>query len=98
MAQITWTEPALQQLNDLAEYIELSNPDAARNLISTIFSKIERLESFPESGKEVAELEGFGYREVIVNPCRVFYKIDTDTVYILHILRQEQDLRRYILD
>jgi toxin ParE1/3/4 len=34
---------------------------------------------------------------VIVNPCRVLYKIDGDDVSVLHVMRQERDLRKYIL-
>ena len=97
MAQIKWTEPALQDLYEIAEYIDFSNPDAAQRLILKIFASVERLEQFPESGKEVVELEGFDYREVVVNPCRVFYKIDSEEVFILHVMRQEQDLKRFIL-
>ncbi|MFQ3324985.1 MAG: toxin ParE1/3/4 [Pseudomonadales bacterium] len=37
------------------------------------------------------------YREVNINPCRIFYKIDSDIVYILHVMRQERDLRRFLL-
>jgi len=37
------------------------------------------------------------YREVVVNPCRIFYKVDKDSVYILHVLRQERDLRKFLL-
>ncbi|SFX44765.1 type II toxin-antitoxin system RelE/ParE family toxin [Marinospirillum alkaliphilum] len=51
MAEIIWTEPALQELNALAEYIALDNSDAARNLVQKVFKKTERLENFPESGR-----------------------------------------------
>lgn len=98
MAQIKWTEPALQDLYEIAEYIDFSNPTAAQALIVNVFSAVERLEQFSESGKEVIELKGLGYREVVVNPCRVFYKIDCETVFVMHVLRQERDLKRYILD
>lgn len=97
MAQVVWTETALANLNDIAEYIAISNFSAAAQLVETVFDKIQRLEQFPESGRKPAEIEEFNYREVIVNPCRVFYKIDGDEVYILYILRQERDLRRYLL-
>ncbi|WP_274011880.1 type II toxin-antitoxin system RelE/ParE family toxin, partial [Vibrio parahaemolyticus] len=47
MAEIIWTEPALSDLNDIAEYIALENIVAAKQLVQTIFSKVERLEAFP---------------------------------------------------
>ncbi len=97
MVEVIWTEPALENLNDIAEYIHLSNPLAASRLVENVFNSIQRLELFPESGRTPKELEELNYREVVVNPCRVFYKIDAGSVYILHVLRQERDLRRYLL-
>lgn len=97
MAQIIWTEPALDNLNDIAEYIAVSNIYAAKQLVNNVFNKIQRLEQFPESGKIPEEIEKLNYREVVVNPCRVFYKIEGDLVYIIHVLRQERDLRKFIL-
>lgn len=97
MAEIIWTEPALNDLNELAEYIALSNLAAAKSLTQKVFNKISRLENHPESGKVPIELKGFSYREVVVNPCRIFYKLDNNQVYILHVMRQERDLRKFLL-
>ena len=97
MAEIIWTNPALDDLNDIAEYIALSNLLSAKKLVSKIFDKVERLEMLPESGKKPIELTSLNYREVIVNPCRIFYKIDNDKVYILNVMRQERDLRKFLL-
>ncbi|UZE97297.1 type II toxin-antitoxin system RelE/ParE family toxin [Alkalimarinus alittae] len=97
MAQITWTEPALENLNDIAEYIAVSNPYAAKQLVENVFSKVQRLEQFPDSGRVPEEISTLNYREVVVNPCRVFYKVDNDSVYILHVMRQERDLRKFLL-
>ena len=97
MAQIIWTEPALEDLNDIAEYIHLSNPIAARSLVNSVFEKTERLEDFPESGRIPKELDNLNYREVVVNPCRIFYKYESGEVFILHVMRQERDLRKLLL-
>jgi toxin ParE1/3/4 len=97
MAQIIWTEPALNNLNDIAEYVAVSNPNAARQLVENVFSKVRRLEQFPDSGRTPEEISTLNYREIVVNPCRVFYKVDNDSVYILHLLRQERDLRKFLL-
>jgi len=97
MAQIIWTEPALDNLNDIAEYIAVSNLVAAKQLVERVFSKVQRLEQFPDSGRMPEEISNLNYREVVVNPCRVFYKVDRNSVYILHVLRQERDLRKFLL-
>ncbi|QOD71212.1 type II toxin-antitoxin system RelE/ParE family toxin, partial [Vibrio navarrensis] len=41
MAEVIWTEPALSDLNDIAEYIALENVVAAKQLVQAIFSKVE---------------------------------------------------------
>jgi toxin ParE1/3/4 len=97
MAEVIWTSPAFDDLNDIAEYIAVSKINAAKNLVQKVFDKISRLENHPESGKRPEELINLNYREVNINPCRIFYKIDSDIVYILHVMRQERDLRRFLL-
>lgn len=97
MVEVIWTSPALVELNDIAEYIALSNIPAAKNWVQKVFDKISRLENHPESGKRPQELVNLNYREVNVNPCRILYKVDSDKVYILHVMCQERDLRRFLL-
>lgn len=98
MAQIIWTDPALSDLDEIAEYIALSNPFAAANLVSEVFAKIERLEQFPKSGKPALEIPELNYREVFVSPCRIFYRLTQDFVYIVHICREERSLRKFLIE
>ena len=98
MAQVIWTEPALSDLNEIAEYIALDNFDAAAGLVQEVFSAVERLEMHPESGRHPPELEKkTRYREIIIGPCRVFYRLDSDKVYILYVMRGERELRVFLL-
>jgi len=97
MAEIIWTNPALEDLNDIAEYIALSNLQASKKWVKKVFDNVDRLETFPESGKKPLELSHLNCREVVVNPCRIFYKIDNEKVFILHVMRQERDLRKFLL-
>ncbi|MEJ2763355.1 type II toxin-antitoxin system RelE/ParE family toxin [Photobacterium sp. MCCC 1A19761] len=97
MAEVIWTDPALSDLNETAEYIALDNLVAAKLLVQSVFEKVERLELFPESGRIPPELQHLSYREVVVSPCRVFYKQEGDTVFILHVMREERDLRKFLL-
>lgn len=98
MAQVIWTEPALSDLNEIAEYIALDNFDAAAHLVQEVFSFVERLEQHPKSGRRPPELERkTRYREVIVGPCRVFYRVESSKVYILYVMRGERELRVFLL-
>lgn len=98
MAQIIWTEPALSELNEIAEYIALDNITAAKKLVQQVFLVIDRLEDHPESGRCPPELERESrYREVIVGPCRIFYRVEGVKVHILYVMRAERELRVYLL-
>jgi len=98
MAELIWTEAALSDLNEIAEYIALVNPAAARALVQRVFSAVERLERHPDSGKVPAELENSRYREVICGPCRIFYRHSKRQVLILYIMRSERELRNFVLE
>lgn len=98
MAQVIWTAPALSDLNEIADYIALDNFRAAQRLVQRVFSSVERLEQFPKSGRKPPELEGSRYREIIIGPCRVFYRSEQDKVFILYVMRGERQLRKYLID
>jgi toxin ParE1/3/4 len=97
MAEIVWTEPALDELEQIAEYIALDNLSAAKGLVLAVFDKVARLKAHPESGRVPEELVGMNYREVVVTPCRIFYRVEEERVFILHVMRQERDLRKFLL-
>ena len=98
MARLIWTEPALADLEAIADYIALDNPAAACRLVQQVFASIERLERFPHSGKRPAELPRSPYREVVVAPCRVFYRVENDTVFLLHVMRAERLLQKILIE
>lgn len=98
MARLIWTEPALLDLDEIAEYIALDDPLAASRYVHRVFDRVERLQIHAKSGKRPPELPRSPYREVVVPPCRVFYRIEGETVYILYVMRSERLLRPYLLD
>ena len=98
MAEIIWTEPSLHDLDDIADYIALDKPNAASRFVEKVFNSIDRLATHPLSGKQVEELPNSPYHEIVVAPCRVFYRPDQDAVYILHVMRGERLLRNFLLE
>ncbi|MGV2929833.1 type II toxin-antitoxin system RelE/ParE family toxin [Vreelandella venusta] len=97
MAEVIWTEPALQELDAIAEYIALDNPAAASYLVQDVFDKTERLENFPQSGRIPPELPNSVYREIVVPPCRIFYRESEKQILVLYVMREERQLRAYML-
>ena len=97
MAQVIWTEPALNDLDAIADYIAIENPVAAAELVRIVFEHVEQLEAHPESGSRPPELKRSRYRQIVEPPCRIFYRYDGETVLVLFVMRSEQLLRKRIL-
>lgn len=93
MAEVIWTEPALSDLDAIADYIALENPDAARALVQRVFHHVDQLVDHPRSGSKPPELRGWRYRQIVEPPCRVFYREDCNRVFILYVMRAERLLR-----
>lgn len=90
MARLIWTEPALEDLRGIVDYIALDKPSVAKAYAKEVFSRVERLEMFPDSGKWLEELPDGHYRELIVKPSRIIYRLDGPEVVIFHVCRGER--------
>jgi toxin ParE1/3/4 len=93
MARLIWTEPAIADLEAIADYMALDKPDAATRYVQQVFAAVERLVRFPKSGKVVPEIPHLPYRQVIVPPCRIFYRVEGEDILIVSVMRGEQRLR-----
>ena len=93
MVEVIWTEPALSDLDAIADYIALENPVAAKRLVRRVFKHVDQLRDHPKSGSKPSELEDWSYRQIIEPPCRIFYRFDEKQVFILHVMRSEQPFR-----
>ena len=94
MAEIVWSEPALSDLDAIADYIALESPVAASEFVKRIFNHVEQLADHPESGSRPQEFGRSRYRQIVEPPCRVFYRYDGRKVFILHVIRSERLLRK----
>ena len=73
--RLTWSPTARFDLRDIFAYIAEDDPIAARKFIQGLFHAVERLPSFPESGRIVPEFGDPAIREVIRRPCRIVYRV-----------------------
>lgn len=97
MAEIIWTEPALNDLDAIADYIAIENPVAASEFVRRVFAHVEQLEDHPESGPRPPELGNSRYRQIVEPPCRIFYRYDDEKVLILFVMRAERRLLPSVL-
>lgn len=93
MARLIWTEPALEDLGQIADYIALDDPAAAKRLVRKVFAKAELLESFPEMCPVPHDLPNSRYRHLVVGPLRIFHRIEGDSVLIIYVMRSERLLK-----
>jgi plasmid stabilization system protein ParE len=97
MVEIVWTEPALNDLDAIADYIALDKPEAARALVQRMFAHVEQLAIHPDSGSKPAELSASRYRQIVESPCRVLYRCEGNTLYIVYVMRGERQLTKALL-
>ena len=64
MAELIWTEPAIQDLDAVADYIALDQPETAREFVKRVFQQVEQLIEYPESGSRSPELRRSRYRRI----------------------------------
>lgn len=97
MADIIWTEPALTDLDAIADYIALDDPQAARTLVQRVLDHVGQLADHPLSGPKLPEFDGWRYRQIVEPPCRVIYRHEEGTVHIVHVVRGERLLGKELL-
>lgn len=93
MARLIWTEPALADLEAIADYIALDRPDAASRLVKEVMARVSLLEDFPEMCPHPHDLPDSRYRHLSIPPLRLFYRVEGNVVYIVYIMRSEKLLR-----
>ncbi len=93
--EVIWSNIAEKDLIDIVEYISADSPSTALKSFKNIKQKASKLYSFPERGRVVPELRDQGivqYRELIISPWRVIYRIAEKSVYVLSVLDARQNI------
>ena len=85
MAEIIWSEKALNDLREIESYIGKDSERYALRVVIKIIERTSILNSFPLSGRMVPELESFNYRELIEGNYRIIYRIVNDKIEILTV-------------
>ena len=97
---VEWTEVALADLGELLEYIEQQQPGAAAPVLERLETAAQRLKTLPLRGRVVPELARFDvriYREIIVRPWRILYRVGAERVFVLAVLDSRRDLEGMLL-
>ena len=94
--EIAWARVAENDLKEIIDYIAIDSPANALK----IFQKIKSLYTMPEKCRIVPELKDQGilqYRELIVPPWRIIFRIAEIKIYVLSVLDSRQNIEDILL-
>jgi plasmid stabilization system protein ParE len=97
---VKWTAPAREDINEIIDYISLTNPAYAVKILDRVEDHVKQLDMLPERYRIVPELEKYGYllyREIIVDYWKIIYKIENNFVYIMLVIDGRRNLEDLIL-
>jgi toxin ParE1/3/4 len=88
--KLAWTQAGLRSLRAVRNYIASDNPVAARAVADQIEESVERLATFPRSGRLGLEM---GTRELVIPglPFYVVYRITDAEVQLLKVFHSKQN-------
>ena len=88
--RLVWTRPALADVLHIRDHIAADSTRYARIVAERIVSSVDRLSTFPLSGRVVPELADPMLREVINAPYRIVYRVRDDVLEILTVVHAAQ--------
>lgn len=83
---LRWTEQATSQLAAIAEYIAVSSPVYAEQVVDRLVRRLGQAQRFPESGRMVPEFQHADVRELVERPYRLIYRVRSDAIEVLSIV------------
>ena len=83
--RVVWSDPALDDLASIRDYIGQFNPLAAQRMAQRIFSTTEKIiGTFPRAGRPLGRER---FEVSIIWPYMLRYRIEGDDVFILRVRR-----------
>jgi toxin ParE1/3/4 len=98
--RVVWSNVAENDLRSIIEYIAKESPSHAFKIFKSIKKRASMLYTLPERGRIVPELRDQGilqYREMIIPPWRILYRISEREVYVLSVLDSRRNIEDILL-
>lgn len=93
MVTIIWTDFAIEDLRSIFDYISRDSKVYADKYVDKLISRVDQLETNPESGRVVPEINKEEIRELIEGSYRIVYKYVGETVTILRVHHSARQLK-----
>jgi toxin ParE1/3/4 len=98
--EVRWSVTSENDLISIVQYIADDNPHQAYGIFKIIKEQASTLRVFPDRGRIVPELLEQGvtqYRELIIPPWRIMYRVLKNEVYVLSVLDSRQNVEDILL-
>lgn len=99
--RVLWTKVAQRDLEEIILHIAKEHPQTALKMFRIFRAKAACLKRIPHRGRripELASIKGLAIRELIITPWRLFYIIETKTVYVLALFDSRRDLETILFE
>jgi len=90
--KIDWTEPAVESLEAIHDYIARDSEFYADRFIARILHAVEILTEQPEIGRKTPEANRKDIREIIFQAYRIIYKIEPYKIQIITVVHGSRNL------
>ncbi len=89
--RVVWSQRARDAVDEAVAYIGQDAPDAARRLLEGIVGAARSLDTLSERGRIVPELAEPTFRELLVSPYRLIYRVDAEQVTVIALVHEARD-------
>lgn len=91
MSNYSLTDQAIEDINEICDYLSGFNLESANQFLNTIEQKCQVLAQFPNMGRSYAELSP-ELRGISVSPYIIFYRLIKDEVEIIRVVNGYRNL------
>lgn len=92
--EVVWTDPAWQDVESAAEFINRDSESYAAAFVQEIKEAVASLSRFAQRGRVVPEFADETVRELLVRPYRLVYQISDEKVIVLALIHGARRIGR----
>ena len=90
--RLSWRERALDDVENLRDYIAADNSFYAKIFVNKIIEIADKLIDFPKMGRIVPEYGNDDIREILYRDYRIIYEIFNEEIYIITVIHGSRRL------
>lgn len=98
--EVIWSDAAKRDLDGIVDYIAHDSVSNAVNVFNKIKGMCSDLYFYPSRGRVVPELRDYGvlwYRELVVKPWRIIYRVIGNRVFVLSVVDSRRNVEDILL-